>query len=140
MPEPTKRASPKKEETAAKKSAPKKPRREAARRAASERPARVTRARAESERPAPAANPTTVFLQKLQPSPELAAVIGKRPLSRVNVIKKLWMYIKRHKLQNQEDKKLINTDEKLRAVYGDRPQVSMFELASVFMRHVSAVP
>lgn len=139
MPEPRKRAAPKKK-TTAKKATPKQPSREAARRAASERPAKVTRARAASERPAPAASPAAVFLQKLQPSPELAAVVGKRPLSRVNVIKKLWTYIKRHKLQNQEDKKMIDTDEKLRAVYGDRPQVSMFELSSVFTRHLSLAP
>lgn len=137
MPEPSKRAAPKKK-TAVKKATPKKPSREAARRAASERPAKV--ARAASERPAPAANPAAVFLQKLQPSPELAALVGKRPLSRVNVIKKLWTYIKRHKLQNQLDKKMIDTDEKLRAVYGDRPQVSMFELSNVFTRHLSPAP
>jgi len=72
----------------------------------------------------------------LQPSPELAAVVGPEPVARTEVIKKLWDYIKAHGLQDAQDKRAINADDKLRAVFG-KPQVTMFELAGIVGRHLS---
>ncbi len=72
----------------------------------------------------------------LTPSPALAAVIGAEPAARTEVIKKLWDYIKAHGLQDAKDKRAINADDKLRAVFG-KPQVSMFELAGLVGKHLS---
>src|SRR5690606_39233459 len=73
----------------------------------------------------------------LKPSPELAAVVGDEPLARTEVIKKLWDYIKAEGLQDATNKRAINADDKLRAVFG-KPQVTMFELAGIVGKHLSA--
>ncbi len=73
----------------------------------------------------------------LTPSPELAAVVGPEPVARTQVIKKLWDYIKAHGLQDATNKRAINADEKLRAVFG-KPQVTMFELAGIVGRHLQS--
>lgn len=70
-------------------------------------------------------------------SPELAAVIGSEAVARTQVIKKLWDYIKEHGLQDAKDKRSINADAKLLAVFG-KPQVTMFELAGIAGKHLSA--
>ncbi|RYF18895.1 MAG: DNA topoisomerase III [Comamonadaceae bacterium] len=72
----------------------------------------------------------------LKPSPELAAVVGSEPLARTEVIKKIWDYIKAQGLQDTKDKRAINADEKLRAVFG-KNQVTMFELAGIVGKHLS---
>ena len=71
----------------------------------------------------------------LTPSAQLAAVIGPTPVLRTEVVKKLWDYIKANGLQDAADKRAINADEKLLAVFG-KPQVSMFELAGIVGRHL----
>jgi DNA topoisomerase III len=73
----------------------------------------------------------------LKPSAELAAVIGAEPVARTEVIKKLWDYIKANGLQDAKDKRSINADAKLRPVFG-KPQVTMFELAGIVGKHLSA--
>ena len=70
------------------------------------------------------------------PSAALAAVIGAEPVARPQVIKKLWDYIKQHNLQDAANKRTINADAKLLAVFG-QPQVSMFELAGIVGRHLA---
>jgi DNA topoisomerase-3 len=72
----------------------------------------------------------------LTPSPALAAVVGNEPVARTEVIKKLWDYIKAHGLQDAQNKRAINADEKLQAVFG-KPQVTMFELAGIVGKHLS---
>lgn len=74
----------------------------------------------------------------LRPSPELAAVIGSEPVARTEVIKKIWDYIKAKGLQDKKDKRSINADDKLRPVFG-KPQVTMFELAGIVGKHLTAV-
>ncbi len=71
-----------------------------------------------------------------QPSAELAAVIGSDPVARPQVVKKLWDYIKAHGLQDAANKRNINADAKLLAVFG-KPQVTMFELAGIVGKHLS---
>jgi DNA topoisomerase III len=71
----------------------------------------------------------------LQPSAALAAVIGAEPVARTEVIKKLWDYIKAHNLQDATNKRAINADAKLEAVFG-KPQVTMFELAGIVGKHL----
>ncbi len=73
----------------------------------------------------------------LQPSAALAAVIGKEPVARPQVIKKLWDYIKANGLQDAANKRNINADDKLLAVFG-KPQVTMFELAGIVGKHLGA--
>ena len=73
----------------------------------------------------------------LKPSPQLAAVIGAEPVARTEVVKKLWDYIKANGLQDATNKRAINADEKLLPVFG-KPQVTMFELAGIVGKHLSA--
>jgi DNA topoisomerase-3 len=71
-----------------------------------------------------------------QPSAALAAVIGSEAVARTQVIKKLWDYIKAHGLQDATNKRAINADAPLLAVFG-KPQVTMFELAGIVGKHLS---
>ena len=74
----------------------------------------------------------------LKPSDALAAVIGAEPVARTEVIKKLWDYIKANGLQDATNKRAINADAKLKPVFG-KDQVTMFELAGIVGKHLSAV-
>ena len=76
------------------------------------------------------------FMAPLNLSPELGAVVGTKPLPRTEIIKQIWVYIKANNLQDQNNKRMINGDEKLLAVFGGKKQVSMFELAKIVNDHV----
>jgi chromatin remodeling complex protein RSC6 len=78
----------------------------------------------------------TGFNKPLTPSKELAAVIGTKALPRTEVTKKLWEYIKKHKLQDQADKRRINADAKLKVIF-KADQVSMFEMTKLVSAHLS---
>jgi upstream activation factor subunit UAF30 len=80
--------------------------------------------------------PASGFLKPLQPSQELAAVVGSDPLPRPEVVSKVWEYIKKHKLQNPQNKREIMADEKLQAVFGGRNKVSMFEMNKYLAQHL----
>jgi upstream activation factor subunit UAF30 len=86
---------------------------------------------------AKAAKPATAsaFAKPLQPSKELAAVVGAAPLPRTEVVSKVWEYIKKHKLQNEANKREIIADEKLKAVFG-RDKVTMFEMNKYLAQHL----
>jgi len=96
---------------------------------------------APARRAAPAKQPAAKAPRKagagLRPSPQLAAVIGAEPVARTEVIKKLWDYIKANGLQDATNKRAINADAKLLPVFG-KPQVTMFELAGIVGKHLSA--
>jgi chromatin remodeling complex protein RSC6 len=83
-----------------------------------------------------AKKPASAFLKPLQPSPELAAIVGSAPLPRPEVVSKVWEYIKTHKLQNPQNKREIMADEKLQAVFGGKNKVSMFEMNKHLARHL----
>jgi upstream activation factor subunit UAF30 len=75
-------------------------------------------------------------LQKpVQPSKELAAVVGAKPLPRSEVVRKVWAYIKQHKLQNPDNGREILADDKLQAVFGKK-QVTMFEMNKHLSQHL----
>ncbi len=76
------------------------------------------------------------FMKALTPSAALAAVVGAAPLPRTEVVKQLWVYIKKHKLQDDANKRLINADAKLKEVFG-KAQVTMFEMAGLIGKHLS---
>ena len=75
-------------------------------------------------------------MKPLTPSAALAAVIGSTPSPRTEVVSKLWTYIKKHNLQDKVNKRNINADDKLKAVFG-KAQVTMFELAGLIGKHLS---
>jgi hypothetical protein len=76
------------------------------------------------------------FLRKLTVSKELAEVIGEGPLSRVDVVKKLWAYIRKNNLQDAKERQTINADERLKVVFGGRERVSMFEMTKLVNAHL----
>jgi chromatin remodeling complex protein RSC6 len=67
----------------------------------------------------------------------LAAVIGSGAMPRTEVTKKLWAYIKRNGLQDKTNRRMINADDKLRAVFGGKTQVSMFDMTKLVSKHLS---
>ena len=85
--------------------------------------------------PAAKRTPNAAFMKALTLSPALAAVVGDKPLPRTEIVSKLWVYIKAHNLQDSTNKRMINTDAKLKAVFG-KAQVSMFEMAGLIGKHV----
>ena len=76
------------------------------------------------------------FMRAMTPSAALAAVIGDKAIPRTEVTKKIWDYIKKNKLQDSINRRLINADEKLRAVFGGKKQVSMFEMTKLVSNHL----
>ena len=85
--------------------------------------------------PAKKRTPNAAFMKALTPSAALAAVIGATPVPRTEVVSKMWTYIKKHGLQDSVNKRNINADEKLKAVFG-KAQVTMFELAGLIGKHL----
>ena len=75
------------------------------------------------------------LMRPLQPSKELAAVVGSKPLPRTEVVSKVWDYIKKHKLQDPQNKREIMADEKLQAVFG-KNRVTMFEMNKHLAQHL----
>jgi upstream activation factor subunit UAF30 len=88
--------------------------------------------------PAPAAKrtPNAAFMKPMTPSAALAAIIGNKPMPRTEVTKKVWEYIKKHKLQDEANKRMINADAKLLVVL-KKPQVSMFEMTKLISVQLS---
>ncbi len=79
--------------------------------------------------------PNAAFMKAMNPSAILAAVIGATPAPRTEVTKKIWDYIKKHKLQDAANRRMINADEKLKALFG-KAQVSMFDMAKIINAHL----
>ncbi len=75
-------------------------------------------------------------MKAMTPSAQLAAVIGNNPQPRTEVTKRIWDYIKKNKLQDAVNKRLINADEKLKAVFGGKSKVSMFEMTKLVSNHL----
>jgi upstream activation factor subunit UAF30 len=80
--------------------------------------------------------PNAAFMRPVSPDGTLAAVVGSSPMPRTEVTKKLWQYIKRHGLQDAKERRMINADDKLRAVFGGRGKVSMFEMTKLVSKHM----
>ena len=85
----------------------------------------------------PARKPSAAFMKPMTPSPTLAAVIGSKPVPRTEVTKLLWAYIKKNGLQDKTDKRTINADPALKAVFGGKSSVSMFEMTKLVGKHLS---
>ncbi|HYC88363.1 MAG TPA: SWIB/MDM2 domain-containing protein [Thermoanaerobaculia bacterium] len=72
----------------------------------------------------------------VQPSSDLAAVVGNEPIPRSEVTKRVWDYVKKNGLQDQTNKRMINADDKLRVIFGGKDQVSMFEMTALVNKHL----
>ena len=80
--------------------------------------------------------PNAAFMKAMTPSATLAAVIGSSSMPRTEVTKKIWAYIKRNGLQDKKNKRMINSDEKLKPVFGGKSQVSMFEMTKLVSKYL----
>ncbi len=79
----------------------------------------------------------TAFMKPLTVSAELAEVVGKGPLPRSEVVKKLWEYIKKNNLQDSKNRRNINADANLKKVFGGKETVNMFEMTKLISKHLS---
>lgn len=86
--------------------------------------------------PAAPRKPNAAFMKAMTPSTVLAAVVGAAPLPRTEVTKKVWDYIKKLDLQDPANRRMINADDKLKAVFGGKAQVSMFEMTKLISDHL----
>ena len=80
--------------------------------------------------------PNAALMKPVQPDDALAAVVGSKPLPRGEMTKKLWDYIKKHKLQDEKKRTNINADDALKAVFNGKKQVTMFEMTKLVSGHV----
>ena len=125
----TKKAAPKKAAAkTTKKAAPKKAAAKVAKKAA---PKKAAAAKPKAKR-----KPNAAFMKPLTPSKELAMVIGATAIPRTQVVKKLWEYIKKQKLQDKVKRTMINADSALKEVFGGKTKVSMFEMTKLVSKHL----
>ena len=83
------------------------------------------------------ANTKSAFMKPMALSDELAEVVGKGPMPRSEVVKKLWVYIKKNNLQDPKNKRNINADAVLKKVFGGKGTVNMFEMTKLVSKHLS---
>jgi chromatin remodeling complex protein RSC6 len=81
--------------------------------------------------------PNAAFMKPVTPSAKLAEVVGAKPIPRTEVTKKLWAYIKKNKLQDPKNKRMIKADATLKAVFGGKATVNMFEMTKLVSKHLS---
>jgi len=123
-----KKAAPK----AAKKAAPKKAaaKKAPAKTAKKAAPKKAAAKKAAAPKKKTARKPNAAFMAPLTPTDKLANVVGNKPMPRTEIVKKVWDYIKKNNLQDSKNKRMINADDKLKALFG-KAQISMFELAKI---------
>ena len=80
--------------------------------------------------------PNAAFMKPVQPDTHLAAVVGAKAMPRTEVTKKIWAYIKKNGLQDKKNRRMINADDKLKAVFGGKKQVNMFEMTKLVSKHL----
>ncbi len=85
-----------------------------------------------------ARKPNAAFMKPMTPSPALSEVVGTKPIPRTEVTKKLWAYIKKNKLQDAKNRRNIKADDNLKAVFGGKPMVNMFEMTKLVNKHLKA--
>jgi len=78
----------------------------------------------------------SAFMKSVQPDAVLAEIVGTQPIPRPEIVKKMWDYIRKNGLQDKVNKRNINADDKLKAVFGGKSQVTMFEMAKHISNHV----
>ena len=83
-----------------------------------------------------ARKPNAAFMKPVTPSDTLAEVVGSKPIPRTEVTKKLWAYIKKNGLQDKKNKRMINADGPLKAVFGGKASVNMFAMTKLVSKHL----
>lgn len=83
-----------------------------------------------------ARKPNAAFMRPVTPSPTLAEIVGPKPIPRTEVTKRLWAYIKKNKLQDAENKRMINADAAMKPLFGGKATVNMFEMTRLVNKHV----
>ena len=81
--------------------------------------------------------PNAAFMKPMQPDAALAAIVGSKPIPRTEITKKIWAYIKKHGLQDAKERRNINADDNLKAVFNGKKTVSMFEMTKLVNTHMS---
>jgi chromatin remodeling complex protein RSC6 len=84
----------------------------------------------------PARKANAAFMKPVQPDATLSEVVGSKPIPRTEVTKRLWAYIKKNGLQDSKNKRMINADDKLKAVFGGKSVVTMFEMTKLVSAHI----
>jgi upstream activation factor subunit UAF30 len=120
----------------AKKTAKKPAAKKSAKKPAKKAPAKKAAPKKAAKKSGAKRKPNAAFMKAMTPSAVLAAVVGSMPLPRTEVTKKIWDYIKKNKLQDSVNRRLINADDKLRQVFGGKKQVSMFEMTKLVSNHL----
>ena len=80
--------------------------------------------------------PNAAFMKPVQPDAALSEVVGGKPLPRTELTKKLWAYIKKNGLQDKKNRRMIHSDDALKAVFAGKAQVNMFEMTKLVSKHV----
>jgi chromatin remodeling complex protein RSC6 len=83
-----------------------------------------------------ARKPNAAFMRPVTPSAMLAEVVGAKPIPRTEVTKKLWAYIKKNGLQDKKNRRMINADDSLKAVFGGKASVNMFAMTKLVSKHL----
>ena len=83
-----------------------------------------------------ARKPNAAFMKAMNPSPALAEVVGSKAIPRTEVTKKLWAYIKKNKLQDAKNKRMIKADGALKPIFGSKASVSMFDMTKLVSKHL----
>ena len=84
----------------------------------------------------PARKANSAFMTPMTPSPALAEIVGSKPIPRTEVTKQLWAYIKKNKLQDPKNRRMINADAALKVVFGGKSTVNMFEMTKLVAKHL----
>jgi chromatin remodeling complex protein RSC6 len=139
----TKKKSTAKKSPAKKSSAKKAPAKKATKKAAPKKatakkaPAKKATKKAAPAKKAAKRTPNPAFMKAMTPSSELGAVVGSVPMPRTEITKKLWAYIKKNNLQDAQERRMINADDKLKPVFGGKGRVSMFDMTKLVNKHLS---
>ena len=104
--------------------------------AAKKAPAKKAPAKKKAAKKKAKRKPNPSFMKPVQPNATLGAIVGNKPLPRTQVTKKMWAYIKKNNLQDTQNRSMINADDKLKAIFGGKKQVSMFEMTKLVNKHM----
>jgi chromatin remodeling complex protein RSC6 len=91
---------------------------------------------AKSAKAAKGRQPNAAFMKPVAPSPALAEIVGSKPIPRTEVTKRLWAYIKKNKLQDAKNRRMIKADAALKPVFGGKATVNMFEMTKLVGKHL----
>ena len=89
-----------------------------------------------SSKKKPTRKPNAAFMKPVTPSPALAEIVGSQPIPRTEVTKRLWAYVKKNKLQDPKNRRMIKADAALKLVFGGKSTVNMFEMTKLVAKHL----